>query len=408
MCAHSQCFFNAVALLFPLPPIFKTLEISYAIGMDVRKKEIAELEQRKRENLAVLDTLLSRLGKAMFGRLGNASPADCGEAAGDVDQYRALQQTIAGAEDAIKNVEEQIRRLREVEERIEIREQEDSAQAKDLTAAYTRLGRLLLESGGDFAASRRADADALTSKARSLEDRLAELEQREGNNVFTWIGKNAQGLVLRSFLTKAQDNLAEIYRNAGESFSKPDASREDPADGELAALLAEVRRIGEQSRALADELAALKEERRKISGGFNSGGGPLKQIQVLKSQIAQTQDALNVLYRGFGAEAASIAGAETTEGRRRFIASLARAEDAPDAEQAARLDNAIRSDETAIEKLRAALAIDDEQAAIKKFRGQIADKKARIAEAEKAIAALEASIRDSENHIEQLQKIVQD
>lgn len=380
--------------------------------MDTRRKEIMELEQRKRENLAALDTLLSRLGETMFDRLGNPSPADCGDAAGDVEHYRALQETIAGSEDAIKNVEDQIRRLREVEERIEIREDESASRTKDLSAAYARLGRLLLESGGNFAASWRADADALTSKARSLEDRLAELEQREGNNVFTWIGKNAQALVLRSFLTKAEDNLEQLYRTAGESFSKPDACGRDSAEGEIAAVLDEVRQIGEQSRVLADELAALKEERRKISGGFNSGGGALKQIQVLKSQIAQTLDELKVLYRRFGAEAASITSAEPAAEpaaeRRRFIASLAREEDAPDLETAARLNASIRSDETAIEKLRASLAIDDEKAAIKKFLDQIADKKARIAAAEKDITALEASIRNGEEHIEQLQKIVQE
>jgi predicted nucleic acid-binding Zn-ribbon protein len=382
--------------------------------MDDRKKQIEELEKNKRENQAALDSLFERIGGSLFGRIGEeSSAAGAGE---DIAEYRRLQKEIAASEAAILAVEEQIRRFRELEENIELKEQEDSSRSKELAGIYARLGRVVLEdpaagcSGAyaEFTSPFREQCDALVTKVRSLEGRVDELDRKDGGNVFAWIGKNAQSLVLRSFLTKAQDNLEQLYRSAGERFSRGE-NAEGLSGGGIAELMAEIGKAKAESYALSEELVKLREEKRKISESFGIEGSPLKQIQTLKTHIAQTKDALRILYRRFGAEAIGTGNADQTvmaEERRRFFESLITADDHIMQDDALRLGGAIRDAETAIEKLKASLAIDGEKAKIEKCRRAIEDKRARITEAEKDIAGFEENIADSEKYIEELQKLL--
>ena len=381
--------------------------------MDNRKKQINELEQRKRERIVSLDALLTRLGEAFLGRAAGPDQED-GPAFEELAVFRRLKKDIADSEAAIQAVEDQIRRFRELEESIEVKEQEESAGAKELAIVYGRLGKLLLDAasaagaGGyaDFCAPYRDQADALLTKVLSLEERVAGLEGREGGNVFTWIGKNAQGLVLRSFLTKAQENLEQLRRSVGEHYSRRDVMKlpagETDNGGEIESLCAEVERSRADARALLQELTDLREERRVISVSYNSEGGPLKQIQLLKNHIAHVQDELKALYRRIGAEASSAAGVE----HRHVIDSLALPEDREDLDSAARIRELIHDDETTIEKLQASLAIDEEKEKIEKYRRMIQEKKDKIAQAEKSIVEFEENIRCSEASIEKLQGLL--
>ena len=383
--------------------------------MDDRKKQISELEQRKREQIVSLDALLTRLGETLLGRV-NDSAQENDAAFGELALFKRLKSDIADSEAAIQTVEVQIRRFRELEESIMAKEQEESAGSKELAIVYGKLGKLLLDAaaktganGGyaDFCAPYRDQSDALLIKVLSLEERLAGLEEKGGGNVFTWIGKNTQGLVLRSFLTRAQENLEQLRRNVGERYSRGDAVKlsggeTDSALPETAAiedLCADIEQKRTQARALSQELAELREERRKISGSFYDEGDPLKQIQTLKNHIAHIRDELKALYRRIGAEAASIDGIE----RRQVIDSLVNPDDKEILDNAARISRLIHDDETAIEKLQASLAIDEEKAKIEKYRKMIQDKKDKIAQAEKSIMEFEESIRVSEAAIEKLQ-----
>ena len=142
----------------------------------------------------------------------------------DIIEYRRLQKEITDSTSDIHSVEEQIRRLRELEEEIELKEREYREREKELAGIYCRLGKALLEDTtdayADFSAPFREQAVALIAKTESLESRIAELDQKEKSNVFVWIGKGAQGLVLRSFLTKALENQEQLYRNAGELLDR--------------------------------------------------------------------------------------------------------------------------------------------------------------------------------------------
>jgi len=387
--------------------------------MDDRKKQISEMEQRKREQIISLDALLIRVGETLLGRISDSSQESDStqrDAQGELSVFRRLKKDITDSETAIQAVEVQIRRFRELEENIMAKEQEDAAGSKELAIVYGRLGKMLLDiaartgiSGAyaDFCAPYRDQADALLTKVLSLEERVAGLEEKGGGNVFTWIGKNTQGLVLRSFLTKAQDNLEQLRRNVGERYSRNDtvklpAGEADSAFPEIAAvedLCAEIEQKRAQARALSQELAELREERRTISGSFNDEGDPLKQIQTLKNHIAHVRDELKTLYRRIGAEAASLDGVE----RRQTIDSLIGPEDKEILDNAARINRLIHDDETAIDKLQASLAIDEEKAKIEKYRKMIQDKKDKIAQAEKSIMEYEENIRVSEAAIDKLQ-----
>jgi hypothetical protein len=384
--------------------------------MDDRKKQISELEQRKREQIISLDTLLTRMGETLLGRVNDSSQEN-DSAFGELDLFRRLKNDRADSEAAIQVVEVQIRRFRELEENIAGKEREDAAGSKELAVVYGKLGKLLLDAaartginnGGyaDFCAPYRDQADALLTKVLSLEERMTGLEEKEGGNVFTWIGKNTQGLVLRSFLTRAQENLEQLRRNVGERYSRNDtvrlpAGEADGAIPETAAiedLCAEIEQKRAQARDLSQELAELREERRTISGSFNDEGDPLKQIQTLKNHIAHVRDDLKALYRRIGAEAASLDGIE----RRQVVDSLITPEDKEILDNAARISRLIHDDETAIEKLQASLAIDEEKAKIEKYRKMIQEKKDKITQAEKSIMEYEESIRVSEAAIEKLQ-----
>ena len=410
--------------------------------MDDRKRQINEAEQRKKEQAALLDALLARIGEAVFERAGVSLDAP---AFGELAAYRRFRNDIADSQDSIQAAEEQMRRFKELEEGIETREKEAALCAKDLAGAHGRLGKLLLEESGrhgsgsaydDFCGPYRGQADELLSKVQSLEERLAGLEQKEKGNVFAWIGKSAQSLVLRSFLGKAQESLEQLRRTVGERFSGRGSGSLFPETAAVDSLCGEIELKQAEMSALAADTANLKDEKRKISESFSAEGGPVRYIQTLKNHIAHVQNELRLLYRGVGAEAAlsdvpaldaeadadasaaagtkgragtrgrAKAKAAPETGRPGIIASLLLPEDRENLEAARRMNRSILDCGIVIEKLKASIAVDDEKAKIEKYRRMIQEKREKIAQAERAILELEGFVRDSEAAIEKLRQLL--
>ena len=392
-------------------------------AMNDRKKQIGELERQKKEQAVHLDSLLSQLGERFLGRAADSPPENI-DAFEELADYRRFQDDIAASQTSIQAVEEQIRRFRELEEGIEAREREESAFIQDMAFLQGSLGKLVFDASAgsayyaELCAPCRDKIEALLLKIESLEERLATLEQREGGNVFAWVGKSAQSLVQRTFLTRAQENLEQLYRNLAERYGRRDTadnskdetqfsvSGENP---EIERLNTEIGQKREELIAVSQDLGTLREEKKKISGSFNAEGSPLKQTQNLKKHIARIHDELNALYRRVGAEAASInaGGDDVPAERRQIFDSYIHAEDRETLDSAAHITASIHGAESEIEKLRAALAIDDERAKIEKYHKMILDKKDKIAQAEKNITEFEAGIRDSEANIEKLQSLLQ-
>jgi DNA repair exonuclease SbcCD ATPase subunit len=366
--------------------------------MDDRKKRIDDLQKNNKENRVSLDALLENFGENLYSRTKDLSLEF-----EDITLYKAYLQDIAESNISIGKIEEKNRRFQELEDAIEIKEQGEKERAKEMSVIYRKLGKALLENPSyvDYTSLFKEQADSLTAKLESLETRIGELDNREGSNVFSWIGKSAQGLVLKSFLSKAQDSQGQLYHDVGERYSGRDSISKDD---DVAVISEELEALRNVSRSAQDEISALKDEKRMISAGFGIDGNPQKQIQSVKNHIEQVRENLRSLYRDFGAQASGIMDEEIKPERKYFIDTIVTVEDGETIGRAVRLNQTMIDNEKAIGKLKASLAIDDEKSKIEKYKKSIEEKKSRITDLEKSIAELEEDVRDSENTIVELQK----
>jgi chromosome segregation ATPase len=370
--------------------------------MDDRKKRIDDLVRNSDESRSSLTTLLENFGEKLYSRTKDMSLQGQQIDFEDIAQYNILLRDIAESNTAIGKIEEKNRRLRELEEAIEAGENEEKERTKELNILYGKLGKALLENNvyEDFTSLFREQADALTAKLESLETRIGELDNKEGGNVFSWIGKSAQGLVLRSFLSKAQESQEQLYHNVGERYNTRDSVSDDD---EVARIRKGIDDFREISRVALDELSKLKDEKRIILASFGIDGNPQKQIQSVKNHIEQVRKELRNLYRTCGEQASGI-DEDIIPDRKYFIDTIVTAEDGETIGRAVRLNQLIIDNEKAINKLRASLAIDDEKNKIDKLKRSIDDKKSRIIDLENDIIGLETNVRECESHILELQK----
>ncbi|MCL2440884.1 MAG: hypothetical protein FWD14_04020 [Treponema sp.] len=366
--------------------------------MDDRKKRIDDLLKNSQESRVSLDTLLENFGENLYARTN-----DMQAQFEDINQYNVYLQEIIESNAAIVKIEEKNRRFKELEDAVERKESEERERGREMASIYRKLGKALLENSAynDFTSLFKEQADALSNKLGSLETRIEELDNKEGGNVFSWIGKSAQGLVLKSFLSKAQESQEQLYFNIGERYSAREALNNDD---EVARIRTDIDVIRGISKAAMEELAVLKDEKRIISASFGIEGNPQKQIQSVKNHITHVKEALTGLYRTFGAQAAGIMDEEIDPNKKYFIDTLVTAEDGEIIGRAVRLNQSLADNEKAISKLRASLAIDEEKMKIDKYKRSIEDKKSKIIELEKGISDLQENVRDSENYIQELQK----
>jgi len=367
--------------------------------MDDRKKRIDDLMKNSQESRNSLDLLLESFGEKLYTRTCDGTNADFE----DIIQYKVYLQDIAESNTSIVKIEEKNHRFMELEDAIGKKENEEKERAKELSNVYRRLGKALLDNPvySEYTSLFKEQADALKGKLESLEARIGELDHKEGGNVFSWIGKSAQGLVLKSFLSKAQENQELLYLNIGERFGARESASEDD---EVAMIRAEIDILRGASKVVQNEISILKDEKRIISAGFGIDGNPQKQIQSIKNHITQVNETLSRLYRTFGAQAAGIMDAEINPDKKYFIDTIVTAEDGEVIGRAVRLNQSIFDNEKAIAKLRASLSIDEERQKIEKFKKSIEEKKKRITEYDSAIKDLEESVRDCEKYIQELEK----
>jgi len=365
--------------------------------MDDRKRRIEDLQKNTQESRASLDTLLENFGESLYSRTKEMK-----EDFDDINQYKNHLLDIAESNISIGKIEEKNRRFKELEEAINAKEIEEREQAKEMAVIYRRLGKALLENSAydDYTSLFKEQADALKTKRESLEARIGELDNKEGSNVFSWIGKSAQGLVLKSFLSKAQESQEQLYLNIGERYSTRDSANEED---DVCVIRGEIDALRSVMKTTQDELAALKDERRIITASFGIDGNPQKQIQSVKNHITQVKEKLGALYRKFGLQASGI-DEDITPDRKYFIDTIVTAEDSEIIGRAVRLNQALNDNEKAIFKLKASLAIDEERVKIEKYKKSIDEKKQRIVDCQKGIADLEESVRESEGYIQELEK----
>lgn len=360
--------------------------------MDERKRTIREYEDRKQEELDSIEEMLENLGASLLSRPEQNDNAD----------YRRLTKDIDDSGVYIAAIEGDIARLKTLEDEIQRKDQESAVRTKDLSNLFTRLGASVLEesilNGGDCIDAVKPyqnQAETLYSKVKSLEDRLEQLEARSDGNVFIWIGKNTQGMVLRSFLGKSRNSLQKIFTAAGEKYSQ--AVSAEAEDSDVRSLLEEIETLKQESAVLADDLARLKEECRRINDTFSPDGGPARKIQVLERHIAHSREELRGVFRHYGHEIEAAPPEAVLPLEEADVQLL---------EDIRRSRESIRKYDREIEKLRASLAIDEEKAAIVKMEKSIKDHETRIRAGEEAIADLTVQIKEANSRIEELVKIL--
>jgi hypothetical protein len=358
--------------------------------MDQRKKTIAELENKKQESLRSLDLIREDLGARLLERIGDADfPSE------DLAEYRRLWKETLDSRGRIKTIEEDSLRIQALDEELESKEGQQTAQRRELADLTLDLGKEILgdpqntESPVFF----RQQADLLASRLEALEARLAEMETREGGNLFSWIGKSAQALITRSSLAKARNKLHRLYETVGEQFSRSGGAGVPAAQS---GLLRNIQKLKKQSQALEEDMAELREKRRELAARTGGRSGPLKNIRDLEKHLGRIKEEFAVLYRHFGGEAAA--------GAKKQFASLLDEGDQQTLEKIALIQKTVAGYEDEIEKLKASLGIDEAKREIEKLEKATAEQQDRIAAAETAIAAYTQKIAEARARIGEFSK----
>lgn len=362
-------------------------------SMDHRKKNIAELEQKKRESLRSLDLLLEDLGSRLLERAGEA-----GFPSTDVREYRRLWKEALDAQDRIKAIEEGYLHLQALDEEIEAKEVLQTARRGELSVLHRDLGKAVLDDpqNQEIPAFFRQRADLLSPQVDTLEARLADMETEETPNIFSWFGKKTRTLMTRSSLKKAKKKLHQLYETAGEQFSHSGGA-ESPAA--KTGFLGKIQKLREQSRALAEDLAELRENRRKTAADTEIRGGPLKGIQELEKHIGRIKEELAALYRRFGEAAAA--------GAKKRFASLLHEDDQPSLGKIALIRKTVRDYDGEIERLQASLAVDEAKGEVRRLEKAVTEQRNRIAAAETVIAEYTQKIQETQARIEELAKLLE-
>jgi len=173
------------------------------------------------------------------------------------------------------------------------------------------------------------------------------------------------------------------------------------ADEEAAKEAEKAKALKERLSSLADELLSLKEERRKLGGGFGIESSPSSRIKGLEKRIAQTTKEFPAVYFRMGLLAAASGGRET------FAAFMSEGDPAV-LEKAEALSSQIAEEELSIRKVNAAIRIDEEKAEIEKLKRAIVAQQQKITAAEDAITGIEEQIHDVEQHINELEMFIQE
>jgi predicted nucleic acid-binding Zn-ribbon protein len=356
--------------------------------MDERKRTIRDLREKKRETLKLIDGLLENLGEALL----DGAPED------EAPEYRRFLREIGEVRGFLDTLEADRARLAALEGEVQGKEREIADAQAALSDLYADLGARVLDDPAyeELSDPYQKQADLLSPKIKSLEDRLSVIEDKGEANVFSWIGKNAQEMVIRSFLGKSQQNLRRIRASVGEKYLRMEQAG-PVVNAALRSLRDEIDRVLAKIAQNGAEMDALREDMRKINESFNPEGSAAKKKQALERRIRQTRDQLAQLCLAHGrlAEREDFAGTwAPPEGPRAAIPGEVREKRA-----------LIADYDLQIEKLNASLAIDAQKHEIERMERAIADHRKRISAGEVAILDLKGRIEEANRQIQELMKI---
>jgi chromosome segregation ATPase len=369
--------------------------------MDERKRIIRDMEDKRNEALASLDKGIEALGELLLSRgstgaaLGIAVEGEALEG-----EYQRLLEDEAANDAEIRKIDADLEKVKSLDGEIKGRDDEYAAASSQVPALHAKLGEMAM-ADPQYDALRepyKEQLDVLLPKIRSLEERLGDLEGRDKANVLTWIGKNAQGMVIRSFLGKNQSNLQRIYTAIGERFDL-DAAAYGELDPDMQALMDGIRDIKKRSSGIRVEAAQLRDDRKRVMDSYTPDGGPQKKtaaLQKANSDLKAERSKVSLEYgRKLEAAAESPEGAakvEAVEGAAEIRRKIAET-------RATAADYARQT-----EKLQSAIAIDEEQEKVRQMEKGISELQARIEAARTEIANYTDGIEKAKAHIEELRQ----
>ena len=369
--------------------------------MDDRKNKIKELEEKMRADTDTRNRLLEGLGENLLQRIGESEPfpeKTGNTPGGALAEFRRLRKEITESTEIIKSLNTDVQRLKELEEQIAAREEEFSRFDRELEDVHMQLGKALLESldSDNTVGPLREQEERLLAKIDEQESRLEELKDKEGG-ILSWLGKNAQMAVSKTILQKNRSALQKFYHNTGKKFL--DSEQQEIPRGEAASAAVKAAELRERLSEMASDLTALKAERRKIGDVFGAEGSPSRRIQGLEKHIAHVKGEFSGVYLNFGSLAAVSEAGDS-------VSPFLSEEDDPVLERAKLLKFRIAEEKLEIEKIGAAISIDDENAEIEKMNKAIQGQRQKIAAAESDIEALSEKISVSEKRIEELKAFI--
>jgi len=376
--------------------------------MDERKSIIKDLEAKKRILNDARNHLLEGLGESLFQRIGDEEPfsdSQAGSAGAVLLEYRGMQKEIADSTGAIKSLELDIIRLKELEGRIAAIETEQSLLKGELVQVHVRIGMAVLGAPdpNNTSVPLKKQEEDLLAKIEEHERALEGLDEQEGN-ILTWLGKNARTAVEKALLSRNRSDLEKLYLRAGMEYLLS-IFDEIPAD-ENAKDAEKALEIKNRVSSLTDELVSLREERRKIGGVVGTDSSPAHRIKGLERRIAQITKELPAVYLKLGSLAAASVASDACVGKDAF-ASFMNDDASGVLEKAEALSSQIAEEELSIKKINAAIRIDEEKAEIERLKKAIVAQRQKITAAEDAIASHEEHINETEQHIIELETFIQ-
>jgi methyl-accepting chemotaxis protein len=353
-----------------------------------RKRDIRKLEEKRRESLQFRDRILEDVGKSLFERLDETALSGAGK------EYRRFRQEITESEQSIHSIRDAVNQIKQLNEEISVKKQEQAERAEELEILLTALGKSLL-GGTDLPPSllpNKRQLDLCISRKNSIEDRLLDTENGQGG-FFAWISGGVKTMILRSSLKKCGNLLERIYCRAGQKYL--DEPEEENADAASAPLLRDARSFRRDSEELENTLRLLEAEKQKAETSLGFRGSPFRRIKALEQQAGKSREELRELYHKTGEDAAA--------GRQPVFAVL-NGEDKARLEEAGRFQKSADEKAGEIEKIETAISIDRECRELARLEKALVNRKNRIADDEKAISELDRKVTETRDRIEKLRQ----
>jgi hypothetical protein len=370
-----------------LLPFAGFLHILYR--MDERTKSIIAIGQKIAGETARIDGCLRELGRFLLER------SQDGRIAIERSTYDRINDETAQIDAAIRQIESGVERANEIDNKIADEERLNGEVQGQLIAIYPNLGRLV--TGDECFSPYKTRIDSIQQKIDGLNERLTETGDKNNANVFAWLGRSAQSLVLKSLLAKTEASRERVYAEAGADFIRNQLTDGQAGSSELEALCTAAGVLKKEHDERDMRIIVLKEEKREILRSFGRDGNANRKKTEIRRRMEQLNRELDDLCLRLGRKAE----APSTQ---LVFQNLLDDEMEIILEDVAHRREIVKDYEDQTARLKVSLEIDAERADVEKLAKSIAMQRQRIATAEGIIARHDKRIAEANKRIADLMR----